>query len=167
MLDSLRHTFRNWLKFSGRASRREYWVFALFYFLFDLAIAYYRSRGDIRRDLIWVAVIFTVVVIVLAVFLFIVYLSVSVRRLHDSGRDGAYILIHFIPFVGPFLILYFMILKGDESENHYGPPPGSQSASDSVTPPKPSAPYVVPTRSETTDSSMDSLLGPNYFGKFS
>jgi uncharacterized membrane protein YhaH (DUF805 family) len=48
--------------------------------------------------------------------------AVMVRRLHDTGRSGAWWLISFIPFSG-IVLLVFTLLRGDPWSNRYGPPP--------------------------------------------
>jgi uncharacterized membrane protein YhaH (DUF805 family) len=47
-------------------------------------------------------------------------LALTVRRLHDSGRSGAYIFVAFIPFVGPIYLFVLLLLKGEKKENKYG-----------------------------------------------
>jgi hypothetical protein len=51
------------------------------------------------------------------------FLCVTVRRLHDTGRSGEWILLLLVPFVGWLVLLYFMVLKGDDGPNLYGPSP--------------------------------------------
>jgi uncharacterized membrane protein YhaH (DUF805 family) len=50
-------------------------------------------------------------------------LAVGVRRLHDTGRSGWWLLIALIPFVGPIVLLVLMVFEGQQSENPYGPNP--------------------------------------------
>lgn len=49
-------------------------------------------------------------------------LAVGVRRLHDTGRSGWWLLISLIPF-GVFVLLYFLASEGEAGPNQYGPNP--------------------------------------------
>ncbi|GAQ75092.1 DUF805 domain-containing protein [Streptomyces turgidiscabies] len=97
--------------FSGRARRAEYWWFSLLYTGAAAVIA----GGS-----------FAVEVPLLSVFLlpFIVpMLSVSVRRLHDTGKSGWRMFIALIPVVGPILYLVSMTVDSSPGANQYGPSP--------------------------------------------
>ena len=50
-------------------------------------------------------------------------LGVSVRRLHDTGRSGWWILINLIPLIGSIVFLVFTVSDGDPGPNQYGPSP--------------------------------------------
>ncbi|MBA4026354.1 MAG: hypothetical protein C0482_28750, partial [Gordonia sp.] len=50
-------------------------------------------------------------------------LAVSVRRMHDTGRSGAMMLITLVPVAGPITYLYLMASSGESGSNGYGPAP--------------------------------------------
>ncbi|MCD2526153.1 DUF805 domain-containing protein, partial [Bacillus licheniformis] len=50
-------------------------------------------------------------------------LAVNVRRLHDTGRSGWWILIGFLPIIGAVILLIFYCQAGEAKENQYGPNP--------------------------------------------
>ncbi len=50
-------------------------------------------------------------------------LAVSVRRLHDIGRSGWWLLIAFIPLIGAIVLLIFMVLDSKPNNNDYGESP--------------------------------------------
>ena len=50
-------------------------------------------------------------------------LAVSVRRLHDTGRSGWWLLLSFVPFVGGLVVFVFTVLDSQPGENMYGPNP--------------------------------------------
>ncbi|GAA4409577.1 DUF805 domain-containing protein [Quisquiliibacterium transsilvanicum] len=50
-------------------------------------------------------------------------LAVSVRRLHDIGRSGWWLLVSFIPLIGAIVLLVFALRDGDAGDNAYGPNP--------------------------------------------
>lgn len=104
--------------FNGRARRKEYWMFVLG----NLIVAIIASVLD--------AVIFGTqmgmpgplyFIYMLAVL--VPGLAVSVRRLHDVGKSGWFILIAFIPIVGAIWLLVLMCLDGQPGDNPYGPNP--------------------------------------------
>ncbi|MGI5423927.1 DUF805 domain-containing protein [Streptomyces sp. CA-179760] len=95
--------------FSGRARRSEYWWYSVLYVMATAVI------GGIS----WAAEAPLLSVLLL---LFIVpMLSVSVRRLHDTGRTGWRMLIALIPVVGPVLYLVGMAVDSVPGANQYGP----------------------------------------------
>ena len=49
--------------------------------------------------------------------------AVSVRRLHDTGRNGWWLLVNLVPVIGAIIFLYFMVIDGDSETNEYGPSP--------------------------------------------
>ena len=50
-------------------------------------------------------------------------IAVSIRRLHDIGKSGWWLLIAFIPCIGAFVLLYFLIQDSQQESNQYGPNP--------------------------------------------
>ena len=99
--------------FDGRARRSEYWWFFLF-----LVLVYV---GGIAVDAVaGTEPVFTVLALL---FLLVPSISVTVRRLHDTDRSGAWYLISFIPLVGPIWLLVLMCLDGKPFDNRFGPSP--------------------------------------------
>ncbi|MCT4357605.1 DUF805 domain-containing protein [Streptomyces sp. Je 1-79] len=99
--------------FTGRARRQEYWMFFLFNFIalvvvavIDMAIGTYPLLYAIYA---------------LAVFL--PSLGVAVRRLHDTGRSGWWLLIGLVPLVGGIILLVFLASEGNQTDNSYGANP--------------------------------------------
>lgn len=108
------HALRHYADFSGRARRMEYWMYLLVYFLIYgvlLALQNYvlPSLGGI-------------LVLVYALALIIPGISVSVRRLHDTGHSGWWFLIG-LTGIGWFVLLYWYLKDGDPGSNAYGPNP--------------------------------------------
>ena len=99
--------------FSGRARRREYWGYVLFYSI----IAFVFIFIDILLDL--GLVLPKIVSLIFA----LPSLAVSVRRLHDVGKPWYYILAGFIPLLGAFYLLFLFIEDSEPEENAYGPNP--------------------------------------------
>jgi uncharacterized membrane protein YhaH (DUF805 family) len=119
--DSIENVIRNFVNFSDRASRSEYWWFQLFFFV-ALAAADFIDvmMGELAEvPFNWFGTI---------VFfgLIIPNLAVTVRRLHDLGYSGWFILLVFIPCLGSIIglvILVFMVIDGQSQINDYGTVP--------------------------------------------
>ncbi|WP_458414837.1 DUF805 domain-containing protein [Schinkia sp. CFF1] len=104
---------KNYVGFQGRARRKEYWMFTLFNFIFAVVIGIVEGIFDLPEFL---SAIYT-----LAVFL--PSLAVGIRRLHDTGRSGWWLLISLIPLIGAIVLIVFMCEDSKEGDNQYGPNP--------------------------------------------
>jgi uncharacterized membrane protein YhaH (DUF805 family) len=101
--------------FSGRARRKEYWMFALFNFIFSLVLAiidFLLGIGD------W-----AVLSLIYSLAVLIPGLAVAFRRLHDTNRTGWWILINLIPIIGGIIFFIFTVSDSDSGNNQYGPNP--------------------------------------------
>jgi uncharacterized membrane protein YhaH (DUF805 family) len=106
---------KNYVGFSGRARRTEYWMFALFNFIIFAVLAILAAIT--RSPIFWILYgIYGLAVIVPS-------LAVAWRRMQDTGRHGLWILLGLIPFVGGIILLIFMILPGTQGPNEFGPDP--------------------------------------------
>ncbi len=103
----------------GRATRSEYWWFALAYVtllfcaliadgILQTPIAYQWMR--VFTFLIWLAML-------------VPSIAVGVRRFHDLGKSGWWILIGCVPLVGLVIQLYMFSRLGTPGPNLYGPDP--------------------------------------------
>ncbi|GAA5513385.1 inner membrane protein YhaH [Deinococcus carri] len=60
--------------------------------------------------------------------LFLPSLAVTIRRLHDTGRSGWWVLISLIPLIGGLVLFIFLVLDSQPGPNKWGPnPKGMQS----------------------------------------
>ena len=137
--------------FSGRASRKEYWLFALWnlpimFVLLMIAIELY--------GLYYLGVL-------------VPYLAVGVRRLHDTNRSGWWLLLAIVPLAGLALLVCFC-LEGTDGDNDYGPdplalvaaPPGSVVTGPGPTPAIPPSAPPPPSEIRQPTSSSDALGAP-------
>lgn len=104
--DSIKYCLTNYAKFKGRASRSEYW----FFYLFGMIV------------LLVAALVSPELYLLSGLGLFIPYIAVLTRRLHDTGRSGAMAWIGLIPLVGFILLLVWTCSEGDKTPNKFGPP---------------------------------------------
>ena len=111
--------FRKYAAFKGRATRSEYWYFTLFNILAVLGFGLIdQLMGTFNFDAGYgpLSAIYTLAMILPG-------LSVSIRRLHDTGRSGGWFLITAIPVLGLLVFLYFALLESDPNSNQYGESP--------------------------------------------
>lgn len=113
---------RQYADFSGRARRKEYWMFVLFNVIFSYAWMFLagfivaNAGRDIEDALLSIYLSYYVIMALPG-------LAVSVRRLHDIGKSGWMVLIGLIPVIGGLWLLVLMLKDGEVSENEYGPNP--------------------------------------------
>lgn len=112
--EALRTCFRKYVDFTGRASRPEYWWFFLSYVIvYFVALVLDAALGTSG-----------VLTLLVALAYFLPMLAAGVRRLHDTGRSGWWLLISLVPFVGAIVLIVFLASPGEPGSNRYGPPPG-------------------------------------------
>src|SRR5690242_4729850 len=104
--------------FSGRARRKEYWMFALVNFIIAVALALAPTIIGGDRGLGY-----SLISLGYSLFVMIPSLAVSVRRLHDIGRSGWWLLIAFVPLIGAIVLLVFNVTDSEPGSNAFGPNP--------------------------------------------
>ena len=106
-------------KFDGRAGRAQYWWFFLANLIITAVLQILTSAAD---ALVIVSLLYSLA-------LFIPSLAVAVRRLHDTGRSGWWILIGLVPLIGIIVLIVFLATDGDSGPNEHGAPdPGLSPA---------------------------------------
>lgn len=102
--------------FEGRARRTEYWMF----FLVNVIIA-------VVIGIIAAAVHFETLSTLYSLAVLVPGIAVGVRRLHDTGRTGWWLLISLLPLIGWIWIIILLATNGDQGSNQYGPDPKESS----------------------------------------
>jgi uncharacterized membrane protein YhaH (DUF805 family) len=118
--EAIRSCFHNYVGFTGRARRSEYWWFALFGLLVSIVattldVAFGSMDGDTNAGVIGGIV---------GLALLLPSIAVTIRRLHDTSRSGWWILLGFIPIVGAIILIVFYCLDSS-GDNEYGPSPNA------------------------------------------
>jgi len=110
---------KQYATFEGRARRKEYWFFFLFWFLAFVALAVVDGiTGSYNKD-----VGFGLLGGLYMLATILPSLAVTVRRLHDTDRRGWWILINLIPLVGGIVLLVFTVQDSQPGTNRFGPNP--------------------------------------------
>ena len=112
-LDYFKKALNQYADIQGRARRSEYWYFVLFSYLgyFALLIPVAMSEMFIFGALIW------------GLAILVPGFCVAVRRLHDTGKSGTYLLFSLIPLIGGIIVLVFMCSDSESGTNKWGPNP--------------------------------------------
>lgn len=115
-VEAIQSGLKNYAKFSGRATRSEFWWFALFQFLAVIIPAILGAVESANGSF----GIFSTIQLVISLGLLLPSLGLSFRRLHDTNRSAWWLLISLIPLIGSIVLLVFYCLKGTEGPNKYG-----------------------------------------------
>ena len=119
--------------FTGRARRMEYWFFVLFNILISAALSvvdYFTGTYSADYHTGLLGGLYSLGVLLPAI-------AVTVRRLHDTGRSGWWILIALVPVIGGIVLLIFMVLDSQPGDNKYGPSPKTEPAGGATVPTQP------------------------------
>jgi uncharacterized membrane protein YhaH (DUF805 family) len=110
-MNEFKLALRNYANFDGRSTRKEYWMYILFYalILFGLLIIDNLMNNSIIGIIVG---LFQIVFIIPS-------LSIAVRRLHDVNKNGWFLLLSFIPLANLY-ILYLLVQSSYSSSNQWG-----------------------------------------------
>jgi uncharacterized membrane protein YhaH (DUF805 family) len=114
---------KKYAEFSGRARRKEYWMF----FLFNVIILIVLSVLDSMFGTVSAQYGMGMLTGLYALATLVPNIAVTIRRLHDTDRSGWWILLGLIPLVG-IVLLVFMCLEGTRGDNRFGPDPKAVAA---------------------------------------
>jgi len=103
---------RQFADFKGRARRKEFWMFALVNFVVSLVIS-------IVGSIIGTTLLSTIY----SLAILLPSLGVGVRRLHDVGKSGWYMLASLIPVIGWIWLLILAVQDSQPGDNQWGPNP--------------------------------------------
>jgi uncharacterized membrane protein YhaH (DUF805 family) len=115
--------------FSGRARRSEFWWYTLF------TVGVYVVVGIVDA-----AMNTTLLGLIVGLGLLLPSLAVTVRRLHDTGRSGWWVLIGLIPLAGAIVLLVFECMDSEPGANRFGPSPKDDVAGHEWSQQAPTAP---------------------------
>ena len=108
---------KKYAEFGGWARRKEFWMFLLFIVHISLALG-----------IVDALIGFGLLGALYALAVLVPSIAVSVRRLHDTGRSGWWVLIGFVPLIGLIVLIVFAVQEGQAGSNAYGPDPKAAAA---------------------------------------
>jgi len=120
-------------RFRGRARRKEYWGFALFSLVSMMVVGGVGlvidgALGNLDEPEPSAAVT-VLCAVLLTLALLLPSLAVTVRRLHDIGLSGWFLLLWLIPSIGPLIVLVFTLIPSQKHDNKWGPVPAGIAVS--------------------------------------
>jgi len=108
---------RRYADFSGRAGRAEYWwwwaALVATFIAIGMLTSFVGAAGYVVAALVTPAT-------------FIPNLAVTVRRLHDTGRSGWWVLVVLVPAIGALILLVLLLFEGEQGPNRWGTPPSPE-----------------------------------------
>ena len=144
---AIQTAFKNYVNFSGRSRRSEYWYFVILVntitciltgFLLFFALGgggreyveyYYDSYGNRYPSYYYYRtneegiLAFIIILSVYISFIMIPLFAATVRRLHDIGKRGEYIFVGLVPFFGGITLLVLLCKDSEKGNNEFGPSP--------------------------------------------
>ncbi len=125
--DAVKKCLRDWITFSGRAPRSEYWWFVLFNVLVSIVIQVIlgglaAGMGNGGGGGI-VVLILSLIALVVLIYFAIAGISAAVRRLHDKDKSGWFYWLILIPLIGPIILIVWFCQRGTVGPNQYGEDP--------------------------------------------
>ncbi len=118
------YCLRHYADFTGRARRREFWMFALFNALIGLILSFAPWRMPLGYSS--VGVLSTLWYL----FTLLPGLAVGVRRLHDTAKGGGWLFLALLPFIGAIVLIVFWVSEGLPGDNRFGENPKEREMRD-------------------------------------
>ncbi|MTI15843.1 DUF805 domain-containing protein [Rhodobacteraceae bacterium RKSG542] len=119
--EAIQSGFSNYANFYGRAARSEFWWWTLFVML--VMVGAHLIDGFVIAPLLGLPSFSPAdgapLSAILSLALLLPGLAMAVRRLHDTGRSGWWVLIGLIPLLGALVLIYFYVQPSSVSENKY------------------------------------------------
>ena len=106
---------KHYADFSGRANRKQFWLYALWLCVVYIVIGILSAALGEKAG--------TVLSALVGLALLVPNLALTVRRLHDTDRSGWWVLISFLPLIGGLILFVFELLPGTPGENRFGNQP--------------------------------------------
>lgn len=106
---------KHYADFSGRANRKQFWLYALWLGVVYIVIGILSSALGEKAGTAFAGLV--------GLALIVPNLAMIVRRLHDTDRSGWWILITFLPLIGGLILFVFEVLPGTPGENRFGSQP--------------------------------------------
>ena len=123
--EAIKLGFIKYFDCSSRSRRSEYWFFQLFVFLIYiiLEILHLCIYGEVSYSNIKEIDVINIISLVFGVFFLVPQITITIRRLHDTGKSGCYYLFALIPVIGWILLIIFCLYDSEPKDNIYGDSP--------------------------------------------
>jgi uncharacterized membrane protein YhaH (DUF805 family) len=111
-MTAVKTCINKYFSIQGRAQRSEYWWYTLFIIIVTIIAM-----------VVDMAIGFPLFYMIVALGTLAPSICVAIRRMHDKGKSGWWLLIGLIPIIGGLYILYMFVTRGTEGDNDFGPDP--------------------------------------------
>ncbi len=111
--------FKKYITFKGRARRKEYWMFTLFNIIFSIIAV----LADNMIGITFSGEVYGPIYLIYGLAIILPSWTVSVRRLHDIGKSGWWLLITLIPLIGEIIFFIWTVSDSEFGDNKYGANP--------------------------------------------
>lgn len=105
-----RVVLERYAQFDGRSARPEFWWYVLAGVIINVVLNLLSTASDI----------FTILAYIYALAVLIPGIAVAIRRLHDTGKSGWFLLLGLIPCIGAIILIVFWATEGTRGPNQYG-----------------------------------------------
>ena len=106
---------KHYADFSGRANRKQFWLYALWLIVVYMVIGVVAAVLGEKAGNAFITLV--------GLALLVPNLAMIVRRLHDTDSSGWWVLLSFLPFIGGLILFVFEVLPGTPGENRFGSQP--------------------------------------------
>lgn len=103
----------NYFNFEGRATRKQYWLFFLFFFIISMIWGAFAGMDN------FIGTLFGIVYALYILAVIVPLLSIGARRLHDRNLSGWWQLLVLLPFIGSLILLILFVLPGTPGQNRF------------------------------------------------
>ncbi len=114
-LGALKDGFARFVDFKTRSTRPQYWWFALWSLIISAVTGILDATLGMGEN--------GPIGVLASLVLFLPSIAVAIRRLHDIGRTGWWMLLIFLPIIGWIVLIVFYCTKSEASPNQWGPEP--------------------------------------------
>lgn len=114
-LEYLEQIKENFYSYKGRLNRKPYIIrygILIIIMILNKLLAQGLGGPNVGHGLV-----FNIVVVLIGVSIFMI----DIKRLHDLGKSGYWVLLMFVPLVNIIFLIYLLLAKGEPTENKYGP----------------------------------------------
>lgn len=127
-IDWAKRPLQKYADFTGRAPRAEYWWFYLLVILGYIVATIIDSilgLGGMMGP-------YGILTMLFGLAMLVPSLSAGVRRLHDIGKSGWWLLICLVPIIGAIVLIVFLVMASEPGDNQYGPNPYGEGGAAAV-----------------------------------
>ena len=108
--------FRNYVGFTGRACRSEFWFWQLYVFVASICLSVLDLAAFASANWSPLSTVFSLAILLPGI-------AVGARRLHDINKSGFWLFLWFLPIIGWIIMIVWAIKKGDQGDNRFGSDP--------------------------------------------